>query len=256
LCHYFQLFESVKSKLDLKLDQDIAGFETLQSISSAPDFNYWMYKTIFPYLKGRVLELGSGIGNISDYIIKDFNDVTLSDYNSDYCLLLKNKYHSHTSVKQINSLDLQDPQFKIKNAHLKESFDSIVLLNVIEHLQDDQLSVDYCHFLLKNDGHLILLAPAYQLLYSNLDREIGHYRRYTSLSLTRLIQSDFKILRQQYFNFLGMTAWLIVNKILGRKKLSRNSMATFNKLVPVAKLLDKIIAFKAGVSIIVVGQKK
>jgi hypothetical protein len=71
-----------------------------------------------------------------------------------------------------------------------------------------------------------------------------------------LIQSDFKILRQQYFNFLGMTAWLIVNKILGRKKLSRNSMATFNKLVPVAKLLDKIIAFKAGVSIIVVGQKK
>ena len=236
-------------------DQDFAVFETLQSISNAPNFNYWMYKTISPYLKGSILELGSGLGNISEYIVKDFNDVTLSDYNLDYCEFLQKKFHGSPNVKQIISLDLQDLQFKSKNTHLKESFDSIVLLNVIEHLKDDQLSVDYCHFLLKKNGNLILLAPAYQLLYSKLDKEIGHYRRYTSKSLSSLLHKDFVIQHKQYFNFLGMCAWLIVNKILRRKKLSKSSMITFNKLVPMAKVLDKVIAHKLGVSNIVVGQK-
>jgi 2-polyprenyl-3-methyl-5-hydroxy-6-metoxy-1,4-benzoquinol methylase len=240
----------------LNLNKDIAGFETLQHISSAPDFNYWMYRTIFPFLKGSVLELGSGIGNLSDCIIKDFSEVTLSDYNTEYCTFLQDKYHTHPNVRQIISIDLQDPQFKIKHAHLKERFDSIVLLNVIEHLENDQLSVDYCHFLLKKNGNLILLAPAYQLLYSQFDREIGHYRRYTTRSLKGLIQKDFALIHHQYFNFLGMTAWLFINKIMGRKKLSTNSMTTFNRIVPIAKILDKIVANKIGLSNIVVGRKR
>lgn len=236
--------------------QDISGFETLQSISKAKAFNEWMYHTIHPFLKGNILELGSGIGNISDYLIRDFSNVSLSDYNLDYCATLKAKYHLNRNLKAILSIDLQDPDFRKNNAHLKESFDSIILLNVIEHLQDDEHCIDYCHFLLKEGGNLIVLAPAYSFLYSKFDKEIGHYRRYTTQSLSGLIQKSFKILHKQYFNFLGMAGWLFFNKMLGRRKLSQSNMATFDKLVPVAKLLDNLVSNRTGVSTIVIGERK
>jgi SAM-dependent methyltransferase len=240
----------------LKIDKDLAGFETLQSISKANAFNKWMYKTIRPFLKGRVLELGSGIGNISNYILNDFTEVTLSDYNFEYCSILEKKYSTNTNLKSILSIDLEDPDFKRNNEHIKSTFDCIILLNVIEHLFNDQLSVEYCHFLLKEKGNLIILAPAHQFLYSKFDKEIGHHRRYTKRSLSDIVYKDFKVIHNQYFNFLGMAGWLLFNKFLGRKSLSENSMTIFDMLVPIAKVLDKLLNNKLGISSIVVGERK
>lgn len=240
----------------MKIYQDIAGFQTLQSISKANAYNKWMYTTISPFLKGRVLELGSGIGNISDFILKEFTDVTLSDYDQDYCTVLKEKYSSNPNLNEVLSIDLQDPNFTKSNEHRKESFDTIILLNVIEHLSNDQLTIDYCRFLLKKGGNLIVLAPAHQFLFSKFDKKIGHFRRYSSQSLSALICKDFNIRHRQYFNFLGMGGWFFFNTIMRRMSLTENSMSAFNKLVPAAKLLDRIISNKTGISTIVIGERK
>lgn len=241
----------------MKAYQDIPGFETLQSISRARTFNKWIYDTIFPYLKGPILELGSGIGNISNYILKDFSDVSLSDYNPEYCSILKAKFRHNKNLNSVLSINLQDQNFKKNNSHLKESFNTIILLNVIEHLRDDRLCVDYCSFLLKRGGNLIILAPAYKLLFSKFDSDIGHYRRYTVRSLSRLINNnDFNFLHTQYFNFLGMVGWLLFNKILAKRRLSESSMSTFDKLVPIAKILDYLVLKKIGVSTIVICKRK
>lgn len=235
---------------------DPAGLHTLEVISKAGKFNHWMYNEIRSYLKGEVLEIGSGIGNISDWVIRDGFSVTLSDYNPGYCEWLKKKFALHEKVKAILQIDLLHTDFSNQYREMKEKFDSIFLLNVIEHLQDDTTAIRNCSQLLKSGGHLIILAPAGKWLYCKLDKELGHYKRYTRDEIEKLfVNEKYTILKSHYFNFTGIWGWFFFGKIL-RKRLLGNEMAAFNTIVPVAKWLDKLIFKKAGLSVIVAGKKK
>ena len=243
-------------KASFQKNNDVAGLKTLQSIAAAKTFNAWMYQTIKPYIKGRVLELGAGIGNITDFLTSDFTSVVLSDYNPAYCEYLQNRYRLTKSVHDVLNIDLQDPAFRQTYRHLQASFDSILLLNVIEHLEDDRKCADYCHFLLRPGGHFIVLAPAYALLYSKLDKEIGHYRRYTKNTLASVLEDrGFYTLTKQYFNAVGVAGWLVFNKILGRKEIAKGTMKFYDSLVPLNRWVDKVLGQKFGLSAIVVGKK-
>ncbi len=236
---------------------DPVGSHTLQVIAKAGQFNYWMYSEFRSFLKGELLEIGSGIGNISQLVVNDGLSVTLSDYNNEYYELLKKKFSGSSYVKSIIQTDLLHPNFEENYAGLRGKFDSIFLLNVIEHLQDDAKAVANCNFMLKPGGYLIVLAPAYQWLYCRLDKELGHYRRYTLRKISEvLINKGFKIISKKYFNFLGICGWFFSGKILRTKKLGKNEITAFNDLVPFAKMLDKITFNKTGLSVIVTGIKK
>jgi len=207
-------------------------------------------------LKGEVLEIGSGIGNISKLVIEEGHPITLSDYNEEYCENLRKKFSQSKNVREIISIDLLHPQFESVYADRKEKFDSIFLLNVIEHIQDDSMAIKNCYYLLKKDGHLILLAPAYSWLYSSFDKQLGHYRRYSLGLLKELLRKNkFVILSGSYFNFTGISGWLLFGKILKQKMLSSGEMTAFNKIVPIAKIIDKLVGKKVGLSIIVTGIK-
>lgn len=238
------------------IHHDPVGAATLQLIQKADRLNQWMYETIKPYLKGSILEVGSGTANISRFAIKDRQQVTLSDYSPDYAAALKKEFSKETLVPDVLMLDLQDPAFIQKNQHLEGHFDSIFMLNVIEHLADDGMAIRYCHFLLRPGGRLILLAPAYPYLYCEFDRALGHYRRYTRSSLSQVaVTNGFNLVTSHYFNFLGIAGWLVSGKWLGHKQLAKNEMAAFNKLVPLAKAADALIGKRAGLSAIVVTEK-
>ena len=240
------------------ITNDPAGFETLESISKASKFNFWMFNTIKPHIKaGSILELGSGIGNITDFLINSYSDVTISDFNIDYCSYLKTKYKDCPSIKNIIKIDLQDEMFEQHYEKLKDNFDSIILINVIEHLADDTTAIRNCKYLLKKSGNLIVLAPAYSKLYSNFDAEIGHFRRYTGNDLTDLFRlNKMKIIKKFYFNFLGIPGWFVFNKLLKRKRISSSNMKVYDKLVPIAKVLDKLSLNRIGLSEIIVGEKE
>ena len=237
--------------------KDPVGLHTLEVIAGADHFNRWMYDQFKHQLKGEVLEIGSGIGNISKFVIEEGHSLTLSDYNEEYCELLKKKFAGNKNIQKIVSVDLLYPEFETKYFDLKEKFDSIFLLNVIEHIKDDQIAVKNCRYLLKPGGHLILLAPAYAWLFSSFDKQLGHFRRYSLRSLRELLEkNNFNILSGSYFNFAGIGGWLVFGKILNQKMLSKGEMSAFNKIVPVAKFFDKLFARKMGLSIIVTGVKK
>ena len=237
--------------------KDPVGLHTLKVIAKADRFNRWMYDQFKHQLKGEILEIGSGIGNISKLVIEEGHVITLSDYNEEYCEVLKKNYQRYTNVKRIISIDLLHPDFENKYSVYHEKFDSIFLLNVIEHIKDDGLAVKNCQFLLKPDGHLILLAPAYSWLYSSFDKQLGHFRRYSLQSLKDLLKkNNFNILSGSYFNFAGIAGWLVFGKILNQKMLKSGEMIAFNKIVPLAKTIDRILGKKIGLSIIVTGIKK
>ena len=235
---------------------DPTGHQTLEIISRGEAFNRWMYKTIKPLLQGAVLEIGSGIGNISDFVVKDGYTVSLSDYDEAYQSILSEKYNRFSNVQGVYRIDLEDPQFFSTYVDLKEKYNTIFLLNVIEHIGDHQRAIRHCSYLLKPQGRLVVLAPAYTQLYSGLDKELGHYRRYTKQSLSSLLQHQrLTIVHQQYFNMLGLAGWFFWGKIARRSQLTRSTFNLYNLMIPLARLLDKMTGNKAGLSVIVTGAK-
>ena len=243
--------------MTITASKDPVGLHTLEVIAKADRFNRWMYDQFKRQLKGEILEIGSGIGNISRLVIQEGHFITLSDYNEEYCDSLKKNFAQNKNVREVISIDLLHPDFENKYAAYKKKFNSIFLLNVIEHLKDDALAVKNCSYLLREEGHLILLAPAYSWLYSSFDKQLGHFRRYRLDGLKELLKKEkFNIASGSYFNFAGISGWLLFGKILKQNMLSNSEMSAFNKIVPLAKFIDKLVGKKAGLSIIVTGIKR
>jgi 2-polyprenyl-3-methyl-5-hydroxy-6-metoxy-1,4-benzoquinol methylase len=235
---------------------DNTGNKILEVIADASRFNRWMYQTVQPFLHGNILEIGSGIGNISIFFLTANATITLSDTDEFYIQKLKNEFHSFQTLKEVLRIDIQDPFFETTYAYMKQQYDSIFLLNVLEHITDDSGAIKNCNFLLKPGGSLLILTPAYPSLYSKLDKALGHYRRYTLSRLNSLLQKNNMLpTKSFYFNALGIGAWFYV-KILRLKTIPSPEMGLFNKLVPFAKIIDKIFFRKIGLSAIIVGAKK
>lgn len=229
----------------------------LEAIQVANKFNYWMYQTIAPFCKGKILEIGSGIGNISSFAIQEGKDITLSDYSEDYCQLLKKEFALANNSLDVLHMDLVDEQFSSKFEQHQGSFDSIFSLNVIEHIEDDHLAIQNIHSLLKPEGHIAILVPAYQWLFGSLDIVVKHHRRYTKKSLSNLLEANgFDLVHKQYFNFMGIFPWWFVAKVLKRKIIKKDQMKLYNILVPFFKLVDQILFKSAGLSVICIGKKR
>jgi len=236
---------------------DKVGESTLDSISSADKFNQWMFETILPYSKGEILEIGSGIGNISKLFLKSNFNITLSDIRSSYCSTLLDKFKDEKSFKGVEQMDLTDSKFDEKFQSNFSNFDTVFALNVVEHIKDDRLAITNGLKLLKKGGHIIILVPSYQWLYNNFDKELEHYRRYNLSRLSKIFNPEkTEIIHKQYFNLMGIFGWFVSGKILGKKEIPSGQMSLYNKLVPVFKILDKLSLNKIGLSSIVVARKK
>jgi len=235
---------------------DQVGGDTLDVISSADKFNRWTYETIRPFCKGNILEIGSGVGNISQFFLQEGALILLSDIREGYCEELKQKFHSHSNLKGVELIDLVDPAFDEKFQHLFGTFNSLFSLNVVEHIYDDNLAIKNAKKLLQKDGHLIILVPSYQRLFNGLDRELDHYRRYNKKTLSILFENNkLEIVNKQYFNFMGIFAWIISGKLQKNETIPGGQMKLYNAFVPIFKWIDRLVFRQAGLSTIVVGKK-
>ena len=234
---------------------DPEGFQVLEVISEAVQFNRWLYDTIAPFCTGKILEIGSGLGNISKYFIENNKHIVLSDIRTNYCQFLETQFHlnEHNLIK---NLDLVDPAINEKFGDRFDSFDTVFALNVVEHIENDELAIENCLKFLKPGGTLIVLVPAYQFLYNSFDKVLGHYRRYTKSHLKRsFLKKGLLIRSAKYFNASGMIGWFVSGMIQKNKTIPRSQMHLYNRLVPLFKIIDKCLLNQTGLSVIVIGSK-
>lgn len=242
-------------KLEFK-SNDITGASTLEVISKADKFNQWMYDTIKPFCKGNILEIGSGIGNISSCFLRDNFKIRLTDISEGYCEKLNETFSSNSSFQGAETMDLTDPDFDSKFSKYSGKFDTVFALNVVEHIYEDVLALQNCKKLLSPGGNVVILVPSYQALYNQFDTELDHYRRYTISSLSRVFQTaEIEIIHKQYFNFVGIFGWYISGSILKKKSIPENQMSLYNSLVPLFKKMDKLVLNQWGLSTLIVGKK-
>ena len=236
---------------------DLEGQATLEAIAGAPRFNEWMYDVTSPYLSGRILEIGSGIGNISEYFLRDGRALMLSDIRENYCQYLDHHFSKKPTCLGVKQIDLVDPDFDTNYVDLLGTFDAAFALNVVEHIADDSLAIANAKKLLRTGGRLLVLVPAYQFLYNEFDRSLEHYRRYTEGSLCRIFkENNLQVVHSQYFNFAAIGGWWLSGSVLRNKTIPNGQMKIYNALVPIFKIVDKIVSHRVGISVIVEGIKK
>lgn len=234
---------------------DLYGYSTLESISEADKFNRWMYETIKPYCKGRILEIGGGIGNISQCFLNDGEELVVTELQSEYCIMIRQRLGNHPNLKGVLEMDIVDTAFDTKYKEWFGTFDTVFALNVVEHIEDHHKAVANCKKLLKKGGRLIILVPAFQSLFNHFDTALGHFRRYTGKTLRTVFDAnDLSIEHCQYFNLIGMAGWWVSGSLLRKKIIPEGQMKVYNFFVPVFRIIDKLSNRLMGLSVIMVGK--
>jgi len=234
---------------------DLPGLETLNNLSRAGNFNRWMYETIAPHCQGRVLEVGSGIGNLSAHFLREGHAIMLSDLRGDYCGKLSANFGHFSNLLGIGQINLAGSEFQSRHHLLLGTFDTVVALNVIEHIEDDLEALRNCRSLLRRGGRLIVLVPAFQWLYNGMDLQLQHHCRYTASALQQLFSTaDLRVKKVRYFNALGIPGWFISGRIQRNRLPPPCQLALFDAMVPFARLLDCCFSRLLGLSVISVGE--
>jgi glycosyltransferase involved in cell wall biosynthesis len=227
------------------------GFYILQSVRKARGFNRWMMQQFRPHIGRRVLEAGCGIGNLSHHLL-DCERLICVDNDAFYVERIANRY-GHLENVTTHELDLTVPEDY--SAAREGEPDTILCVNVLEHLADDDKVLNALYETLQPGGKLILLVPMHPRLYTHVDRTLGHYRRYTRGELMAKFRgAGFEVVSAQGFNRLGALGWFVSGKLLRRRTLSPGQMKVYEWLLPIAKLCEYVPGLP-HLSIIVTGRK-
>jgi SAM-dependent methyltransferase len=201
-------------------------------------------------VRGDVLEIGCGIGNLSSLIVADLagssagvsavSRAVFTDADPEALAVLRAELGLAAAPALVTTWDVQDPP---PPAIAARRFDAIVAVNVVEHLPDDGAAVRMLASLLRPGGALLIYVPACPQAFGALDQALGHQRRYTRATLQRLLsQAGLVAPRPRYMNRLGLLGWLWQGKVLRRRVLAPWLITAFDRIVALARLLDGVAA--------------
>ncbi len=233
---------------DIYLDH---GAKILDALAQTPKFNRWMADTIRPWVGSRVLEIGAGIGNLSQNLAGRRKSYIASDIDEEHLARLRVRFHQRPNVS-LRRCDLSSPA---DFAELRECADTVVCLNVLEHIEDDKTGLSNIYSALQPGGVAIVLVPQGQGIYGTLDEVLGHFRRYSEKELrSKMEGAGFKVERVLRFNRITVPGWYVNACLLKRKSFGRFQLFVFDRMVWLWKLLDRIIPWPS-ISIIGIGRK-
>ncbi len=237
-------------------DQRPAGRETMAAeMPNAKNYYAWIASQLSPYLGSRILDIGGGYGAHLEPILSRDNFVLSIDLSEESVQFMRDRFRDFPGFEaQCADFGGDDVRERLVDSH----FDTITCLNVLEHIEDDLAALKNMHDVLApRHGTLLLQVPALEWLYGSLDRQAGHYRRYSPLTLSRVLAgAGFRIIRIRYFNLFGVIPWLVNARILNRPVTSGavdTQIKIFDRyLVPALRALEGAISPPLGQSLIAV----
>jgi hypothetical protein len=226
--------------------------EILEDLTSAVNYRSWLIGKSLPGIGSRPFELGSGSGVYAEEIIREalgIESYTASEVSSLGIEKLKNKFHGQHLVSVI---DLNLP-YSPKILH-----SSFISWNVLEHIEDDVTALSLANQFCEDDSFVFAVVPAFPSLMSKFDSKIGHYRRYTTKSLSeKATQAGLVNVQVQYLNFFGWFGWFLLIKIFGGIPRNGLLLKVFDRfLVPVLSRLEDRIHVPFGQSVMLKARTK
>ena len=220
-------------------------------MTKARGYNLWILNQVRDYLGPRLLEAGSGIGNLSAELLNR-QRLVLMDLDDTYIKTLQQKFAGRSNLR-VEKADLTEENLAERCS--EEELDTVLCSNVLEHLEPDVRVLSSFQKMLVPGGHCIIVVPAGKWLYTGMDEELGHRRRYTVAELqAKMGEAGLEVVFTRQFSRLGSIAWATSGHLMRRRCISPLQMTIFEKMLPVAKLLDRVLPIP-GMSLIVVGRK-
>jgi 2-polyprenyl-3-methyl-5-hydroxy-6-metoxy-1,4-benzoquinol methylase len=228
------------------------GAANLDALSFAPKFNRWMADTIAPWMGHTVLEIGAGMGNMTRPLCVRRKLYIVTDSDAEHVERLRMMFR-HRPAVHVAKLDAAvDSDFD----PFRQSVDTVVCLNVLEHIKDDAAALMRIRTLLRENGWLILLVPNDPKAFGAIDRAVGHYRRYTRAHLAWLLNSaGFDVEGTLSFNRVSMPGWRFAGQVLKSAALSRTSLRLFDRFVWLWRRIDGMLPWEPA-SIVAIARRR
>jgi SAM-dependent methyltransferase len=200
----------------------------LDAMAETDAYNAWLVERARPWLHGRVLDAGAGIGTHTRRLLELADEVVALEPEAELAALLRKRAAAATVVEG-DTWSVDGP------------FDAIVCFNVLEHIQDDQPVIARFAQLLAPGGAVCIIVPAHPRLYGPLDEAFGHERRYSRPNLRRkLLEARLEPVVLRHVNLAGAAGWLVQSRVLRRTSLPRDGLSLYDRLVPAFRAIDRV----------------
>ena len=223
----------------------------LEAMAFAINYHTWIVDEFKAYLGDCVAEVGAGTGSFSKLLTAEqIKHLVAFEPSANMYPLLKDRLQKENHVETVNDF------FGDVCHRYEKGFDSVIYVNVLEHIEDDKKELLCAYEGLRESGHILIFVPALSWLYGDFDKKVGHYRRYHKGELIRLIlRAGFDIVKVKYFDVAGIIPWYIAFVLLKKSLLGRN-VSLYDKLVvPVMRKIEGIITPPIGKNLLLVGRK-
>ncbi len=225
---------------------DYLGKE-LEMFDSANIWRKYVYLLIKKYLKEDILEVGAGIGSFTNNYRDNFKNITITELDKKNIRELKRRFKK-SKIKITSQYTEQ----------VKKKFNTILYMNVLEHIKNDKKEIKSALKKLKSNGHLIILVPAHNELFTKFDKEIGHHRRYKVNFFKKIKLKDCEIRSLNYIDCFGYFLYFL-NKIFFKNEIYPSKIKIFiwDKLfTPFTILFDKLLNYSHGKNVLCIIKKK
>jgi glycosyltransferase involved in cell wall biosynthesis/2-polyprenyl-3-methyl-5-hydroxy-6-metoxy-1,4-benzoquinol methylase len=227
------------------------GRGVLNNLTGTPQYLVWIARTVRTFLGDAVFEVGAGIGNLTGRLMGRRLQYVAAEKDPIYLHALRNRFFRTPNV----IVQRIDPENRADYAGLADRFDTVLCLNVLEDLEQPEMAIEALRDVLRPGGVLVVMVPQGLGLFGNLDRRLGHRRRYRRTEIARLIEGfGLKIEKLQHFNKSGVVPWWLYSRIAGAERIDKPVLKLFDKTVWLWRLLDPILPWR-GLSLIVVARK-
>lgn len=219
------------------------------ALRAAQNYRRALIGEFSPYLSGRVIEVGAGIGQMTEQLVTlpGVRRVLAVEPDPSFCRQFRERLPGHSLLEGT-----------VDNLDASTSANAIVSVNVLEHIEQDEKELaTYARLLQREAGMICLFVPARPEIYAPLDRDFGHYRRYTRSSLSaKLKRAGFEIARLHYFNFIGYFAWWFSFCLLRQRRFQVSSVRLFDQVIfpPMHALEKKLIRPPFGQSLLAIAR--
>jgi glycosyltransferase involved in cell wall biosynthesis len=232
-------------------DSEPGGYVTLDRMSSLKRYNRWIWDSISAHVGKRVLEVGAGTGNMTR-LLYGRELIVATDVEKPYLDILHNRFRRTPTI----TVDKFDLGSETDLARLKKhDFDTVVALNVLEHVDDDVNALRRMGEMLPAGGRVVLFVPADQKLFGTMDTQVGHHRRYSRESLRNVIEAaGLRVEKIHYQNEAARLAWWFNGRVLRRLHVPSTQAKIFDLLVPLFRAIESNDP-NTGLSIVAVAAK-
>ena len=223
----------------------------LEAMSFAINYHKWILEEFKPYFGNKVAEVGAGSGNFSELLIENLEQLTVFEPSDNMYPLLNQRFTEHPQVQSVHSTFIEAP------SEHKTNLDTVIYVNVLEHIKDDAAELSHIFDVLQQGGHALIFVPALRFLYSNLDKDLGHFRRYHKKDLINLAHSSgFSVVKMHYFDFTGIVPWYIWF-VLCKKTMISTHVSYYDRIVvPIIQKIEQALRPPIGKNLLMVLKKR